>query len=584
MKTKRKQAPVSKESKPPDQELPEQKINSQEKAEEKIPDQKKRDQELSQQGILDQIVAHKKNEIAARKKTVPLETFLQNAQACSVQNQLVSVIESCQSSQLPCFILELKPHSPSEGVLQKAPDSNAIILAYNAYGHAISVLTDAKYFGGSLDLLKNVVHQTAHPVLCKDFIIDPYQIYEARAAGAQVILLIVKALDDVALKELTTLCRTLGMTPLIEVQTEAEVKRALEVNPQVLLINNRNLQTLAIDLSTTRRLSALIPEGIYKLSASGIKTREDIESLLPFCDGFLMGSTLMKTPVEQLPETLQHLTQSPGLPPSALSLASHQQNNLPLTDKTIKICGITNEADAKNALQAGATLLGFIFVPSSPRYVSPEKAREIIQALKSNETLPNFGAVGVFQDDTADAVNQIAGLCALDFVQLHGKESLETIAAVKLPVIKALALPMHEFDPLSEITPVSETAPVPKMLHESESTHLLDSLIADYLPAINTKIIALLIDLPKTQQTGQTHPRKTVSNFPEPVQMAVNLVCRDYPVILAGNLTPESVSPVIRQFRPLGIDVASGVEFSPGIKDPAKLQLFCDAARKAWVF
>lgn len=250
---------------------------------------------LPADNVLGTIVAHKIQEVADRRKHRPLHQWVSQVQAFPQPHALERAIRPIHNAtQKPACILEIKPASPSAGVLQEKLDLASILPIYAQYGVAISVLTDAHYFGGSLELLHSVSNQVALPTLCKDFIIDPSQVYEARQAGAQAVLLIVKALSDAQLAELNQLALTLGMTPLIEVQDAEEVKRALTVNPTVLLINNRNLQTLKMDLSTTERLSPLIPEGILKISASGIQNKADILRLQPYCDGFLIGSTLMR--------------------------------------------------------------------------------------------------------------------------------------------------------------------------------------------------------------------------------------------------------------------------------------------------
>lgn len=261
---------------------------------------------LPADNVLDAIVAHKREEVAARKKDRPLAQWMTQVKAAPQPQPLETAIR--QATPKPACILEIKPASPSAGVLQETLDLASILPIYAQYGVSISVLTDAHYFGGSLALLQSVSNQVALPTLCKDFIIDPYQVYEARQAGAQAVLLIVKALSDAQLAELNQLVLTLGMTPLIEVQDAEEVKRALKINPSILLINNRNLQSLKMDLSTTERLSPLIPEGVLKIAASGIQDKADLLKLQPHCDGFLIGSTLMRQPSpEALATKLQEL-------------------------------------------------------------------------------------------------------------------------------------------------------------------------------------------------------------------------------------------------------------------------------------
>jgi indole-3-glycerol phosphate synthase len=246
--------------------------------------------------VLDTIVAHKIQEVMVRKARQPLADWLQQIEKIAPQPLETAIRQSASEN---AFILEIKPASPSAGRLKEAlslEDLDRLLALYAQYGVAISVLTDETYFGGSLELLQKVGERVSIPTLCKDFVIDPYQVYEARKAGAKAVLLIVKALSGSQLKALNQLILEWGMTPLIEVQDEQEVDRALAVDPSILLINNRHLQTLAMDLSTTERLSPRIPKSILKISASGIQTRHDVLRLQDYCDGFLIGSTLMREP------------------------------------------------------------------------------------------------------------------------------------------------------------------------------------------------------------------------------------------------------------------------------------------------
>jgi indole-3-glycerol phosphate synthase/phosphoribosylanthranilate isomerase len=191
------------------------------------------------------------------------------------------------------FICELKPKSPSAGVLQQNPAIATIIPTYDRFASAISVLTDEKYFGGSLAMLTQVAQLSKLPVLCKDFVVDEFQCYEARMAGAEAILLMVKILDKETLCALYACTVSLGMSAVVEVQTGQELAQALELAPEIILINNRNLENFEIDFQTTVELAPSIPDSIIKISASGIGERADIERLMAHCSNFLVGSSLM---------------------------------------------------------------------------------------------------------------------------------------------------------------------------------------------------------------------------------------------------------------------------------------------------
>lgn len=217
------------------------------------------------------------------------------------------------ASDRPRLILEIKPASPSAGALGDVSDLPQRLALYHTAAIGFSVLTEPHHFGGSYALLADVASQSCHPVLCKDFIVEPSQLDAARAFGAEAALLIVKSLSDDGLASLTARCRHWGMTPVIEVQNPSELARALATpglscGEGVLLVNNRDLDSLAIDLATTSRLAALIPPGTLTVSASGIETRADLDALRPYCDGFLIGSALMRQPVTELAAMLSALT------------------------------------------------------------------------------------------------------------------------------------------------------------------------------------------------------------------------------------------------------------------------------------
>lgn len=241
------------------------------------------------QSKLDEIVANKRLEVEQRK----------NGNASSSHNaDLPAATGQFRRSLLEPgirVIAEIKPKSPSAGDLRNCDDIESIIEIYSRHAAGISVLTDEKYFGGSLALLEQVVRTSSAPVLCKEFVIDEIQIHEARRAGAEAVLLIVKILDQKNLLKLIAEVERLGMTPVVEVQTKTEVERALEAEASVMLINNRNLQTFEIDLDTTKVLAPTIPNGVLVISASGIETRADIDRLLPYTNKFLIGSSLMRS-------------------------------------------------------------------------------------------------------------------------------------------------------------------------------------------------------------------------------------------------------------------------------------------------
>ncbi len=237
--------------------------------------------------MLAQIVRNKRDEITARKTAVPADRL---QELLPISNGSFLRALDRPGTNLIC---EFKPKTPGAGVLRARLDVAAVLAAYERGATAISVLTDYKYFGGSLQLLADVVMHSTLPALCADFIIDPYQCYEARHAGAQAVLLMVKILSDDAFELLHSTINALGMTAVVEVQNEGELRRALNLHPQVILINNRDLETSQITPKTTLELASKIPSDITIISAGGYSCRSDIEMILPCCQNFLIGSALM---------------------------------------------------------------------------------------------------------------------------------------------------------------------------------------------------------------------------------------------------------------------------------------------------
>jgi indole-3-glycerol phosphate synthase len=244
--------------------------------------------------ILDAIVAHKREELARRKRARPLSVVRSEAATAPPTRDFAAPLRVPGVS----LIAEVKRASPSAGSLRPDLDPAALARVYAEHGAAaISVLTDARFFGGSLDDLHRVRAAVAVPTLRKDFIVDPYQIYEARAAGADAILLIVAVLSNAQLRELHDMVDRLGMTALVEVHDQVELQRALELAPKVIGINNRDLRTFEVRLETTAALKAQIPENVITVAESGIKTEADVERLRGIgVDAMLVGTSLVKAP------------------------------------------------------------------------------------------------------------------------------------------------------------------------------------------------------------------------------------------------------------------------------------------------
>ncbi|GAB6068205.1 indole-3-glycerol phosphate synthase TrpC [Methylothermus subterraneus] len=246
--------------------------------------------------LLQQILATKREEVNLRKRRIPLAEVRELAEAQAAPLDFYGALQRRVRESQPAVIAEIKKASPSQGVIREAFDPRAIAASYAAHGAAcLSVLTDAKYFQGSeayLELAKQAAHL---PTLRKDFLIDPYQVYEARAIQADAILLIVAALDDSQLHDLSQLAAELGLAVLVEVHDAEELKRALSLKGVILGINNRDLKTFKVSLETTLNLLPKIPEDFLVVAESGIRTPEDVAKLRALdVHAFLVGEAFMR--------------------------------------------------------------------------------------------------------------------------------------------------------------------------------------------------------------------------------------------------------------------------------------------------
>ena len=245
--------------------------------------------------ILDRILATKVEEVAADKTRLPLEELRGMIDACPPTRGFAETLRSMALIGT-AIIAEVKKGSPSKGVICADFDPLVIACSYQAAGAAcLSVLTDKQYFYGSLDYLRQIRAAVELPLLRKDFIIDPYQVYQAREAGADAVLLIAAALGDETLLELADLATELKLDTLLEVHDEDELERALKIPVDLIGINNRNLKTFSTDLRITEHLARRIPAQQLAVAESGIHSRADIERLQAAGAGaFLIGESLMR--------------------------------------------------------------------------------------------------------------------------------------------------------------------------------------------------------------------------------------------------------------------------------------------------
>lgn len=248
--------------------------------------------------ILNRIIAVKQAEVAAAERSAPLEELRLAASAQTPARDFCGALHAKHAAGQPAVIAEVKKASPSKGVLRDHFVPEEIAASYARHGAAcLSVLTDSQFFQGSAAYLQAARRACTLPVLRKDFIIDPYQVLEARAMGADCILLIVAALDAETMRNLEALAHSLGMAVLVEVHDANELEQALRLNTPLIGINNRNLRTFEVTLETTLALLAQMPSDRLAVTESGILTRDDVARLREAgVDTFLVGEAFMRAP------------------------------------------------------------------------------------------------------------------------------------------------------------------------------------------------------------------------------------------------------------------------------------------------
>ena len=353
------------------------------------------------EGVLGEIVARKRSDVAARLAGVSLADV--RAKAEPTRQSLRAALARPGAR----FIMEVKRASPSGGAIRAGADPAVIARAYAPSAAAISVLTDAPYFGGSLNDLTVVRRVFDGPILAKDFVVDPRQVAEARLHGADAVLVMLSVLSDEEAAAMLAEAALLGMDALVEAHDEAEVRRAVALGAPIVGINNRNLKTLKVDLAVTERLASLIPADRLLVSESGIATRADVERLAPYADAFLVGSSLMRA-------------EDPAAAARALAYGR------------VKVCGLTDPGDVRMAAAHGASYAGLIMVPNTPRALDLQQAQPVAAAAAE----AGLRAVGVFRNEKLMQVAQSASALGLDAVQLHGDEDAAYIKGLR-PLLPA---------------------------------------------------------------------------------------------------------------------------------------------------
>lgn len=346
-----------------------------------------------QKSILNTIVEQRRQRIDALRPSYP-EAMLK--QAIAAQSRPVRSLAASLKRADKGFILECKKASPSKGLIRDSFDPVAIAAAYQPHAAAISVLTEPDYFQGDFAYLQAVSRHVQVPVLCKDFIVDPLQVYLARYFGADAILLMLSVLDDSLYQSLHSVAEELGLEVLTEVSSEAEMQRANALGAKVIGINHRNLHDLSIDMTRSRELAKLAPAGALLVAESGITSNQQVREIGQYVDGFLVGS---------------HLTAQADIPLACRQLIYGEH----------KVCGLTSPADALMAATAGAVYGGLIRAEKSPRYVNQAQAIAICEAVPSLQYVMVTTAVDAKQIvQEADALSVVA-------IQLHGQQSLSLV-------------------------------------------------------------------------------------------------------------------------------------------------------------
>ncbi|KXN72120.1 anthranilate synthase component 2 [Conidiobolus coronatus NRRL 28638] len=517
--------------------------------------------------ILDKI-AHQRLKDVKEDSNVPGRSFQQLEQLIQLGLAPPPIDFYKRLRQTPgktAVMAEIKRASPSKGNIQLDALAPQIGLKYADMGASvISVLTEPKWFKGSLKDLEQVRtaisrYPNRPAVLRKDFIVEPYQVLEARLAGADAILLIVAILSEVQLRSLFELTHRLGMEALVEVNNEKEMELALKIGSKVIGVNNRNLHTFDVDMKTTSRLANMVPEGVILAALSGIATREDVAQYeSEGVSAILVGETLMRheNPKAIFNELIGN------------SKTNSQESLIPTTRPRIKICGVRTPEAAVQAAKSGADLIGMIFAKSK-RQVSIEEASQIVKAVKElpvqsksntiqSQSNPNWfqiqatkisnadrpQLVGVFQNQSLDHIQSVIDQVGLDLVQFHGDEPLEWARFIKVPVIKVF----HVSEDLSQ-----------------------ESLM--YTPHYHS--LVCLDAKPKDQAHSGGHGVTFDWLIHSKLNEKSEKTNQYLPIILAGGLTPENVIEGIKQTQPYAVDVSSGIE-TDGQKDLEKIKKFCE--------
>ena len=473
--------------------------------------------------ILDKIVEATKIRVAQEKQVESPEAV--KAAALALPSDTGFPFEAALRQQDFNFICEVKKASPSKGIIAEHFPYLDIAKEYEVAGAAaISVLTEPDFFKGDKKYLQEIASTVKIPVLRKDFIIDEYQIYQAKVWGASAILLICACLDVPTLTKFRKLADSLGLSSLVEAHDEVEVQMAIDCGSRIIGVNNRNLKDFTVDVQNSVRLRNLVEDDVIFVSESGLETPEDIQVLRDNNIGVaLMGETFMRSPNKV--EKLAYLYGPTYYTPK------------------IKMCGISKVETIPAIVDAKPDYMGLVFAPSK-RQVTVEQAKTLAEEL-DKVYVKKYGSdteqdkddtiktVGVFVNETVDNLVTIANEANLDAVQLHGDEDETFIQSLKertnVEVWKAVQ--------------IRSAADVEEWIDSSADMILFDTYHKD-----------------ERGGTGEVFDWSSLDEF-------------ERPFMLAGGIDSTNVARAIRTVRPYGIDTSSGIETN-GVKDDEKITAF----------
>ena len=473
--------------------------------------------------ILDKIIEATKIRVAQEKQVESPEAV--KAAALALPSDTGFPFEAALRQQDFNFICEVKKASPSKGIIAEDFPYLDIAKEYEVAGAAaISVLTEPDFFKGDKKYLQEIASTVKIPVLRKDFIIDEYQIYQAKVWGASAILLICACLDVPTLTKFRELADSLGLSSLVEAHDEHEVQMAIDCGARIIGVNNRNLKDFTVDVQNSVRLRNLVQDDVIFVSESGLETPEDIQVLRDNNIGVaLMGETFMRSPNKV--EKLAYLYGSTYYTPK------------------VKMCGISKVETIPAVVEAKPDYMGLVFAPSK-RQVTVDQAKTLVEALHKQYTKrynngteqsnnDEIKTVGVFVNETLDNLVTIAKGINLDVVQLHGDEDEAFIQSLKgrtnVEIWKAVQ--------------IRSAADAEAWIDSSADMLLFDAYHKD-----------------ERGGTGEVFDWSCLDEF-------------ERPFMLAGGIDSTNVARAIRTVRPYGIDISSGIE-TDGVKDDEKITAF----------